>query len=599
LLQLRGTLFPEQLLLNIVVKRIVWVTAAAFAAVVAAGCLTEFPGGGPPPDAAPPECGNGVMEAGEGCDGTDLGGETCLTAGDHEHGQLACAADCTLDTSDCHTCGDGLIEGPEDCDDANTETGDGCDGTCMVERGWACSGEPSVCITVCGDGITAGGEECDDGNDEGGDGCDANCSVEDFFACDGEPSVCVCVVYVDVDNETPNPDGASWTRAFTQVQPGIDNASTLLNTQGTCEVWVAAGNYFIYQLLATDTVQLASHVGVYGGFTGVETARGQRDWELNPTVLDGGNQALPGVRVNRVVSAVDVMDATLSGFTVTRGSATGSGGGLGAMNSVLYVEYCRFEDNQAAVNGGAIYLVDAPNETHIADSTFVQNSAGENGGAIAVLRGDPTIKRCTFQLNQAGTSGGGGVDCQDGSCTVKRSVFVANDSEYGGGFSSQASTADVVNCVFVNNTADRGAAVNGWNGATILMRNCTLFQNGAATAGGGARINGGSYLIENSIIRANLPENLFIQAGTITANYSDVEGGYVGQGNIDADPLFVDAVNRDFHLQPGSPCIDAGYGNSAPVMDFDGNPHVDDPNTPDTGAGTPPWVDMGPFEYQP
>jgi hypothetical protein len=48
-----------------------------------------------------------------------------------------------------------------------------------------------------------------------------------------------------------------------------------------------------------------------------------------------------------------------------------------------------------------------------------------------------------------------------------------------------------------------------------------------------------------------------------------------------------------------NPCIDAGNGDVAPATDFDGNPRVDDPQTPNNGSGTPGYVDMGAFEYQP
>jgi hypothetical protein len=61
--------------------------------------------------------------------------------------------------------------------------------------------------------------------------------------------------------------------------------------------------------------------------------------------------------------------------------------------------------------------------------------------------------------------------------------------------------------------------------------------------------------------------------------YNDIQGGWAGDGNIDADPLFADAENRDYHLksQAGrwdpasknwvtnestSPCIDAGNPQS-------------------------------------
>jgi subtilisin family serine protease len=50
--------------------------------------------------AAAAACGNGIAEAGEACDGTDLRGETCASQG-FDAGVLACAAGCTLDTSGC------------------------------------------------------------------------------------------------------------------------------------------------------------------------------------------------------------------------------------------------------------------------------------------------------------------------------------------------------------------------------------------------------------------------------------------------------------------------------------------------------------------
>lgn len=89
-------------------------------------------------------------------------------------------------------CGDGEITGEEECDDGDTDNGDGCSSSCAVESGWACEGEPSVCMEgVCGDSIIGGPETCDDGNTAASDGCSAACQTEEQWQCVNEPSVCI------------------------------------------------------------------------------------------------------------------------------------------------------------------------------------------------------------------------------------------------------------------------------------------------------------------------------------------------------------------------------------------------------------------------
>ena len=71
--------------------------------------------------------------------------------------------------ADVDTCGDGLLEPGEQCDDGNTASGDGCSATCTNEPGHLCG---------CGDGILQAGEQCDDGNTVNHDGCSATCTIE-------------------------------------------------------------------------------------------------------------------------------------------------------------------------------------------------------------------------------------------------------------------------------------------------------------------------------------------------------------------------------------------------------------------------------------
>jgi cysteine-rich repeat protein len=96
--------------------------------------------------ACQPACGNGKIEAGEGCDdGNGVNGDgcdnTCMVTG----------------------CGNGVMTAGEACDDGNTISGDGCDNNCTV--------------TACGNGVMTTGEQCDDGNGTNGDACESNCTL--------------------------------------------------------------------------------------------------------------------------------------------------------------------------------------------------------------------------------------------------------------------------------------------------------------------------------------------------------------------------------------------------------------------------------------
>jgi hypothetical protein len=68
---------------------------------------------------APPECGDGIINGTEQCDGAVLGGATCTSAvGKPATGTLGCTAQCAFDTSACEFCGDGKVTGTEKCDGA-------------------------------------------------------------------------------------------------------------------------------------------------------------------------------------------------------------------------------------------------------------------------------------------------------------------------------------------------------------------------------------------------------------------------------------------------------------------------------------------------
>ena len=77
-------------------------------------------------------CGDGVLDAGEECDDGEANSDSEVDA---------CRTSCVS----AH-CGDGVVDSSESCDDGDASAMDGCSSSCLVEGGWTCEGQPSICI---------------------------------------------------------------------------------------------------------------------------------------------------------------------------------------------------------------------------------------------------------------------------------------------------------------------------------------------------------------------------------------------------------------------------------------------------------------------
>lgn len=91
-----------------------------------------------------PVCGNGALEAGEFCDGDDLGGSTCLTLGEGD-GELACEAGCTFDVSDCILPGECQFDTPGCPGGPCLEVPDSTGVAAYFQDGRYCNDVTSVC----------------------------------------------------------------------------------------------------------------------------------------------------------------------------------------------------------------------------------------------------------------------------------------------------------------------------------------------------------------------------------------------------------------------------------------------------------------------
>jgi hypothetical protein len=120
-------------------------------------------------------CGDGIKQGSETCDGSELGGQTCISQG-YGPGTLACNADCqSFDTSGCSPCGNGTIDQGEQCD-GNDFGGETCKSQGFDEGQLACTAQCTLDTSSCSYDCGAPGDFCVYGSDC----CSGEC---DFVSC--------------------------------------------------------------------------------------------------------------------------------------------------------------------------------------------------------------------------------------------------------------------------------------------------------------------------------------------------------------------------------------------------------------------------------
>jgi hypothetical protein len=350
--------------------------------------------------------------------------------------------------------------------------------------------------------------------------------------------------------------------------------------------------------------------------------------------------------------------SVVSGFTIYYGYTGSSGGGVYCLDTSPTLDNCIITGNSAGAYGGGIYSVGSASRPTLTSCALLNNSANLGGGVYADSDSWVSLTDCTIQGNSAAvgaglyirasthtkltrcsvvantaSSSGGGLYCLSGSSPlVTNCLFGGNKATGSGGavVCSGGCSPIIANCAMVGNVVGGdGAGIQCRSGSNPLIVNCTITENSADLAGGISCGNYSSPTITNCILYSNAAIGLNVGSGSNPlVTYCDIFGGFGGDGNIDADPLFArtpspgedglwgtaDDDYGDLHLTAGSMCIDAGDNVNPPrdVLDVDADGcdteplpidldgytrYVDDPDTADTGRGVAPIIDIGAYEY--
>jgi len=311
------------------------------------------------------------------------------------------------------------------------------------------------------------------------------------------------------------------------------------------------------------------------------------------------------------------------------GNKAADGGAIHSLNTNLNIDSCRFFQNEAVnIGGGIQYHIDTteftnPYQIEILNSSFSQNSAFYRAAIeIQQLNSESSlvnvnIDKCEFIENMIDRGGNLLINGFIDDFNISNSIFRGNYAILRTATCNLSGnvTGKVINCLFTSNhTPGGGAASSIGTGSNVSFINCTFANNiGAASL---THRNDAHSILLNNIFWGNQNYNIIVNAVTDTTpcklniNYCDIQYGLDsivvndsisvvnwGVGNIDSDPLFVDTLNSDFHLQDLSSCIAngidsiqiAGFWYHAPVTDIEGYTR---PNP----AGTPP--DIGAYESQ-
>ena len=450
------------------------------------------------------------------------------------------------------------------------------------------------------------------------------------------------IIYVD-DDATGANDGSSWADLQSDIQyPSIQAAieaavdgDTIILAPGTFRgdgnrdidfkgkaITIRSTdpkdpNIVAATIIDCNGTELENHRGFY-----FHSGEDENSIVEGLTITNGFNGTGGGILC--IESSPIIRNNIITGNKIEYDADGGAGIGCWGGASPLIVGNTISDNHcEPGGGGGGIRCYGASSPT-ITDNIIAGNSASQGGGICCY--GSPTISNCTFRGNTA-TGIGGGI-LIDGSPILTNCTFSGNSADSGGAIYNYQCSPILTNCRFIANSAQySGGAIFNTRGSSPTLRNCIFTGNTAGINGGAIYNHGYTGINEPAVVNCTFADNSALHGNalacdsylqeypsdlqvancilwdggdevwnndgsTITITYSDVQNAWPGEGNIDADPCFVEPgywdpngtpedanddfwLEGDYHLksQAGrwdpnsqgwvlddvtSPCIDAG-----------------------------------------
>jgi hypothetical protein len=245
------------------------------------------------------------------------------------------------------------------------------------------------------------------------------------------------------------------------------------------------------------------------------------------------------------------------------------------------------DNTPVKVLGGGL-LVAISDSVLIVNNKFAGNKAEWGGGLLLYSSTDALIDKNTFSSNFA--TQGGAFNAILSDFTFQNNIVKQNSGDLGGGLYLRSptgkSSSEFELCAMTHQgKVNRPAEI--FDGIPLVLNN-TIVNNTAVTSGGAVRSFYSGGILANNIMWGNTASSgsQISQSGSLVVCFNDIEGGFAGYKNINADPMFLDTL---FHLMIQSPCREAGIDSIevngiwafAPKYDCFGNQRM---GTADIGA---------------